>query len=302
MEDLPLVSIIITHYNRESYLPLLLQSIINSDYPKNRVEIIVIDLGSKDIEKVSKIIENHKQKYSDIAIYLYKFDHAYPSQGRNLGIDKASGKYMFFVDDDNFIHRNTVRELVSFMESNHRVGMSGPIIYNYREHNQIDYSYMSMDYWTTITRSIKKIFFNGRIPYETYCIPNSYMIRKEVLSKIGKFDDKFFPIHYEEGDLCERIRAIGYYICIIPKAIIYHDSKKDPLRNNYRRYYFTIRNRYIYHRKYSKNKFQKLISVYIFSLLINLYYTLKVILKNKGNIKYIKLFILATKHGFYIKL
>lgn len=100
-----LVSIIIPVYNCEAYIADCLDSILNQSYKK--IEVIIVDDGSTDSTKF--ILENYK-KISNIKLIFQ--ENTGVSSARNLGIKLSSGKYICFVDGDDFIDENYIKRLV----------------------------------------------------------------------------------------------------------------------------------------------------------------------------------------------
>ena len=100
------ISIIIPVYNAEQYIDNCLKSLIGQTY-KN-IEIILVDDGSKDSSY--DICLEYSKKYSFIKIF-HKTNGG-PSSARNLGISKASGDYICFVDSDDTVAENYVEKLV----------------------------------------------------------------------------------------------------------------------------------------------------------------------------------------------
>ena len=93
------LSIIIPMYNAEKYIANCLDSIINSDLPKDEYEVIVVNDGSKD--KGPEIAKDYVSKNKNF-IYLAQ-DNQGQSVARNYGIEKSSGEYIWFVDSDDKI-------------------------------------------------------------------------------------------------------------------------------------------------------------------------------------------------------
>ena len=61
-------------------------------------------------------------------------------------------------------------------------------------------------------------------------------VRKEVLARVGLFDEHFWPGYFEDADLCLRLRAAGYRICYAPAAVLHHQestSVRDPAQRAY---------------------------------------------------------------------
>ena len=105
-----LISIIIPVYNVEDYLERCLDSIIHQSY-KN-IEIIVINDGSTDSSL--KILEKYALKNSRIIIVNQ--ENKGLSGARNIGVEKAIGDYIWFVDGDDFIDNDACERLISFVE------------------------------------------------------------------------------------------------------------------------------------------------------------------------------------------
>jgi len=101
-----LVSAIVPVYNGEKYLRKCLESLINQSY-KN-MEIILINDGSTD--KSSKICDAYV--LSDNRIRVIHTQNNGPATARNIGIDNSKGKFIFFVDADDFIEGNAISLLI----------------------------------------------------------------------------------------------------------------------------------------------------------------------------------------------
>lgn len=96
----PLLSIVIPAYNAEKYIKNCIESITSQNI--DDYEIIVVDDGSTDntIPIVEELTKSNKK------IKLYKQNHKFAGAARNLGISKACGKYIHFVDADDWLEPN----------------------------------------------------------------------------------------------------------------------------------------------------------------------------------------------------
>ncbi len=102
-----LVSIIVPVYNLEDYVENCLNSLLNQTY-KN-IEILCIDDGSSD--KSSDKIKSLAEKDNRV-VYFFK-ENGGESSARNFGLEKANGKYIMFVDGDDYIHYQAVEIFVN---------------------------------------------------------------------------------------------------------------------------------------------------------------------------------------------
>ena len=103
--EFPLVSVIIPCYNHGQYLQKAIDSIKNQNYPN--VEIIVVDDGSSDI--TMEIAKNNPE-----VIYFYQINQGL-SAARNTGIDISNGKYIVFLDADDWLFPQAIKTNISYL-------------------------------------------------------------------------------------------------------------------------------------------------------------------------------------------
>ncbi len=106
----PLVSIIIPVYNLEQYIQNNIDNLLSQTY--ENIELIYVDDGSGDSS--AQIINAAAEKDNRVK-YFYK-ENGGVSSARNLGIDKANGEYIMYVDGDDFIHRQAVEILMNAID------------------------------------------------------------------------------------------------------------------------------------------------------------------------------------------
>ena len=99
------VSVIVPVYNVEEYLERCLDSLVNQTLKET--EIIVVNDGTKDNSQ--EIIDKYKEKYSNIKSYIK--ENGGLSDARNYGIKKATGKYIAFVDSDDYVTRDMYEKM-----------------------------------------------------------------------------------------------------------------------------------------------------------------------------------------------
>lgn len=105
---MPKVSIIVPVYNVEKHLAKCIDSVIAQEYYD--WELILVNDGSSDSSK--SICEEYCIK--DNRISLYNQENAGPSAARNLGIKKAKGKYITFIDSDDYVTPTYLTDLVKY--------------------------------------------------------------------------------------------------------------------------------------------------------------------------------------------
>lgn len=95
-----MISVIIPAYNIEKYLPRCLESILTQTY--RDLEIVLVDDGSTD--STGAICDEYARRDSRIAV-IHK-ENGGVSSARNMGLDRAKGEYIAFVDGDDILHRD----------------------------------------------------------------------------------------------------------------------------------------------------------------------------------------------------
>ncbi|WP_407370901.1 glycosyltransferase [Carnobacterium sp.] len=109
MQIIPLVSVIVPVYNVEMYIEECLDSIVKQTYQE--LQIIVVDDGSTDMSN-----QKVKSYLSDSRVQFIEQANKGLSGARNTGLKAANGKYVLFVDSDDYLEVNAIKELVYLME------------------------------------------------------------------------------------------------------------------------------------------------------------------------------------------
>lgn len=108
------ISFIVPAYNVENYINQCIDSVLNQrleNYPETVIEAIVINDGSKD--KTIFCLEKYKD---DSRVILINKENEGVSKARNIGIDVASGDYLFFLDGDDVVDQKLVEYSLPCLE------------------------------------------------------------------------------------------------------------------------------------------------------------------------------------------
>ncbi|MGN0998719.1 MAG: glycosyltransferase family 2 protein [Faecousia sp.] len=101
------LSFVVPVYNTEKYLPECLDSLLEQDIPKEEYEIICVNDGSTD--NSLEILHAYQKKCPNIVVI--DKENGGVATARNTGMDAAKGDYIWFVDSDDFIRANIMKEL-----------------------------------------------------------------------------------------------------------------------------------------------------------------------------------------------
>ena len=100
------ISIIIPVYNVESYIDRCMESILAQDY--ENIEVLLVDDGSND--NSGYLCDKYAQK--DNRVKSFHKPNGGVSSARNFGIAHAEGKYISFVDPDDWLERDTYKNII----------------------------------------------------------------------------------------------------------------------------------------------------------------------------------------------
>lgn len=110
------VSVIVPMYNAERYLRKCIENVINQTIGFENIELIIVDDCSSD--KSLSIAQEYEKTYTNIKVIQSEKNTGVAGHARNLGIKKASGKYLMFSDADDFFELDACELLYDFAEEN----------------------------------------------------------------------------------------------------------------------------------------------------------------------------------------
>ena len=107
-----LLTIIVPTYNVEEFIANCLDSLLDQDISTNDYEILVVNDGATD--NSARIAGTYADKHEHIR--LINQANMGLSEARNTGLRQAKGKYIYFLDSDDYIAKNTFGLILSLLE------------------------------------------------------------------------------------------------------------------------------------------------------------------------------------------
>lgn len=134
MSKRPLVSICTPTFNRRPFIPFIIQCFLNQDYPKNRLEWIIIDDGT---DKIEDLVCNIPQ------VKYFKFDEKMTlGRKRNIAHEHCNGEFIIYMDDDDYYPPCRVSHAVCKLIENPNILCAGSSeMYIYFKHIQKMYQF-----------------------------------------------------------------------------------------------------------------------------------------------------------------
>ena len=233
VENLPKVSIVFSNFNGGKEPLECLASIKKLNYPKNKIQTIIIDNGSKD-----KSPEKIAGRFPEVNLIKLKKDIGLPAS-LNLGIKKSAGKYIFIANDDIVLEKSSIKNMVHFLEKNTNVGVLGGKVFYKNEPKKLSDSACDFNmYKGEIKEGLAK---GNKIKWLQSC---AIMVPRTIFNKIGLFDDGYYPLYFDDFDFCLRATKSNLKIIYLKDAIFWHGAGKTTRQfSNKKVYYWWYKNK-----------------------------------------------------------
>lgn len=264
-------SVIICTYNRSDLLAASIRAVQRQDFPPDRYEIIVVDNNSTDDTKA--VVRDCAAVSSVIIRYIFENRQGL-SYARNVGIAKANGHLVAFVDDDIDVNSTWLRAMVGAFDDDEVAAAGGPI----RAIWMVPRPDWLSDRWQghfTVNE-----FLHARESGE-YTNPNypwgaNMAFRKDIFDIVGMFPTDLGRVgkcllSNEEIDLFRRIEASGKKIRFASDAVIQHKIPAERMRKTwlYHRTYWQGRSDAVIDTNNSHDLYRNLLQKVSFFQLIN---------------------------------
>ncbi len=211
IRELPFVTIAIPCYNEEKNIEKTLNSLKEINYPKDKLQVIVVDDGSED--KTYSKIRSYAEKNKELKITLIR-NKKNLGKGKSLNkaLKKAKGKYFVVLDADTEVNKNALKSMITKID-NKKTGAVISHIKVKRSKNIIE-KFQRFEYiYTQFMRNLM-----SRIDV-LYITPGAFSIYKtEILKKIGGFDESTLT---EDFEIALRIKYNDYAVIFDRNAITY---------------------------------------------------------------------------------
>jgi len=233
----PILTIIVLNYNSQDFLKKCLLSIYHSDFPQDKIQILVPDNNSTDksLETAQKI----KQKNTTFIPLEHNLGFA---KANNLAIKHISpaSKYVLFLNPDTTVENNTLTSIITFLNKNpdvHAATCYVNLILTNSLQPECHRGFPTP--WNALCHFflpfLPKLFprsklfngyFLGHLDYTKTqkidaCVGAFLVIRKEIGEKIGWWNEKYF-FYGEDLDLCYKLKRHNFNLYFYPHCQIHH--------------------------------------------------------------------------------
>lgn len=217
----PLISVILPTLNGSDRLKRCLSSFFHTVRRRN-IEFIVVDDGSDPVEKSRirkmartygvQLLENEKRQSYAISV--------------NRGIQKATGDYLLFLNNDIVFHQpDWIHRLIQTSQEAKNIGVVGCRLVYPDQTLQHAGGVLKRDYrYVHLFRGKPKNYKPARCTYDVVSVTGALMlIKREVVTDIGGLCEDY-PLSYEDVDFCLRARQTGWRIVYCGSCWAVHEE------------------------------------------------------------------------------
>ena len=238
----PDVSIISLNYNGFELTSAMIESLkrnVSLDF-----ELIIVDNASREDEAAML-----RDRYPELKLVRSDKNLGFAG-GNNLGIREATGRYLFFLNNDTELEDDSLRYLVERMDSDPSIGVACPKIRFFYGERLIQFAGYTPLSKISLRNSLIGFKCKDDGSFDQSCdSPYAHgaamMVRRDVLDTAGLMYEKYF-LYYEELDWSERIRKAGWRIVYEPRCCVFHKESATTGQESPLRAYYITRNRLLF--------------------------------------------------------
>ncbi|HEY4335032.1 MAG TPA: glycosyltransferase family 2 protein [Puia sp.] len=246
LKDRPLISVIALNWNTTAVTCDFLLSIRKQNtYPN--IEVIVVDNASNEDPS-----DQFLQAYPGALVVRNSTNLGF-SAGNNAGIRKASGDYLFIVNNDTEFTPGLLEGLLEVYEEHPDAGIVCPKFHYFFDKGTIEYAgYYPVNIFTGRNSMIgcreKDHGQYDQMKETHYAHGGAMMVPRRVIEEVGVMPEEFF-LYYEEFDWSEQIKRHGFKVYYQPKSLIYHKESMTTGKSSPLKTFYLTRNRILFMRR-----------------------------------------------------
>lgn len=215
--DLPTASVIVLNYNTCEHLEACFRSLQTLIYPKDKLELILVDNASTDAS-----VATMQANFAEVKVIVNDKNYGF-SGGNNIGAQKAQGEVIAFLNPDMRVDPRWLVELVKLLAADPEIAVAGSKILSW-DGQTIDFAggaanFYGYGYQNGFGQESQGNF--DQVKPTLFVCGGAMLARRQVFLEVGGFDDDFFA-YYEDVDLGWRLWILGYKIIFAPAAVVYH--------------------------------------------------------------------------------
>jgi glycosyltransferase involved in cell wall biosynthesis len=210
------VSIIIPCRNEEKFIEICLKSILNQDYPKENLEVLVVDGASGD--KTREIIKEFSNKNLGLKIKVLDNEKKFTNFALNLGIKESEGEIIIFMGAHARYEKDYVSKCVKYLDEYNADNVGG-VVKTLPAEDTIQAKAIAIVLSHPFGVGGAVFRKGAQKPVETDTVFGG-CYKREIFEKIGYFNENLFRSQDLEFNM--RLKKFGGKIILVPDIIVYY--------------------------------------------------------------------------------
>ena len=242
------LSIVIVSYNVRNYLEQCLQS-VKQAFDGIEGEVFVVDNRSDDDS-----VETVRTNYPWVRLIVNQENMGF-SRANNIAIREACGEYVLMLNPDTIVEKDTLREVLGFMEEHPKAGGAGVMMHNADGSLAPESRRALPTPWVSCLKMLgfSKRYYMSHLPWDKpgriEVISGAFcFLRRKALDEVGLLDEDFF-MYGEDIDLSYRLLKGGWENWYLPYPIT-HFKGKSTQKSDYRYVHIFYKAMLIFFRKH----------------------------------------------------
>lgn len=258
LNHIPDVSVIIVNFNGKEHLENCFNSIASLNFPKEHLEVIMVDNCSSDgsVEFVSS-------KFPWVKILKNSSNVGF-AKAVNQGAESSKGEYVAFLNNDTHVDRDWLTQLLLVILSSSEIVCSCSKILDW-EGKVIDFigghlSFYGHGFKVDVNSSSVNKYAEER-PVLFPC-GGAMLVEKRIFLESGGFDEDYFAF-FEDVDFGWRLWVLGYKVFFAPKSIVYHRHHGTASKFGYEKERFLLERNALFTlmKNYDDERFERIFPV-----------------------------------------
>jgi GT2 family glycosyltransferase len=186
-----------------------LESIARSDYPRDLLDVVIVDDGDADDSRPASAVLGVRDR---LDVSLRQTSGRGPAAARNFGASEARGTILLFTDDDCRVDSRWLRSLSESIRNAPTTAAGGRILNRLGDNR-----------WSTASQRVIDLvyaYYNADPGQATFLASNNLAVHADAFSELGGFDERFRTA--EDRDFCRRWLAAGHELIYVPSAVVEH--------------------------------------------------------------------------------
>ena len=242
----PRISVIVLTYNNLKFTKACLRSLgDNTRYPN--WELVLVDNASSDGSR--DFLAEYARTKSWVKLVQNDENLGFAA-GNNRGLESATGEYLVILNNDTYVTRGWLLDLVRHLHKDPQLGLIGAVTNNIGNEAKIDIHYEDMAGMQQAAHAYTRRHAREQLDVRTVAFFCAAM-RRTLFESMGGLDESFGLGFFEDDDYCKRVTAQGFRIAVAEDVFVHHhlSASFDQIEDEQRQALFD-RNKALYEEKW----------------------------------------------------